>query len=147
MWLSTFKKKKKKLGLTNWLKKKKPKPWIHLLSQSAPKCRLKTQAKFYLSIIDDVIESIRELFLDEGLEDRLVDDLRHVSSISPHKSCPCWQSWAKPIICHGMYPSRESGGRVFWSAALGIEDDAVQSNGRPEEGQHQPLQLCAAASC
>lgn len=43
------------------------------------------QAKFYLSIIDDVIESIRELFLDEGLEDRLVDDLRHVSYVSPHK--------------------------------------------------------------
>lgn len=45
----------------------------------------KMQAKFYLSIIDDVIESIRELFLDEGLEDRLVDDLRHVSSISPRQ--------------------------------------------------------------
>uniref|UniRef100_H2UFH5 General transcription factor IIA, 1-like n=1 Tax=Takifugu rubripes TaxID=31033 RepID=H2UFH5_TAKRU len=35
-------------------------------------------AKVYLSIIDDVIESIRELFLDEGLEDRLVDHLRHL---------------------------------------------------------------------
>lgn len=34
-----------------------------------------------MSIIDDVIESIRELFLDEGLEDRLVDDLRHVSYV------------------------------------------------------------------
>lgn len=45
----------------------------------------KMQAKFYLSIIDDVIESIRELFLDEGLEDRLVDDLRHVGSISPRQ--------------------------------------------------------------
>lgn len=43
------------------------------------------QAKFYLSIIDDVIESIRELFLDEGLEDRLVDDLRQVSIVAPHK--------------------------------------------------------------
>lgn len=41
------------------------------------------QAKVYLSIIDDVIESIRELFLDEGLEDRLVDHLRHVSCVRP----------------------------------------------------------------
>ena len=29
--------------------------------------------------MDDVIESMRELFLDEGLEDRALDDLRHVS--------------------------------------------------------------------
>lgn len=63
----------------------KIKTWIHLLSQSVPKCLFKMQAKFYLSIIDDVIESIRELFLDEGLEDRLVDDLRHVSYVSPNK--------------------------------------------------------------
>lgn len=39
------------------------------------------QAKLYLSIIDDVIESMRELFLDEGLEDRVLDDLKHVSKI------------------------------------------------------------------
>lgn len=39
------------------------------------------QAKLYLSIIDDVIESMREIFLDEGLEDRVLDDLRHVSYI------------------------------------------------------------------
>lgn len=32
-----------------------------------------------MSIIDDVIENMRELFLDEGLEDRVLDDLRHVS--------------------------------------------------------------------
>ncbi|KAK7902176.1 hypothetical protein WMY93_018945 [Mugilogobius chulae] len=36
------------------------------------------QAKLYLSIIDDVIESMRELFLDEGIEDRVLDDLRHL---------------------------------------------------------------------
>uniref|UniRef100_A0A3Q1FPF8 General transcription factor IIA, 1-like n=1 Tax=Acanthochromis polyacanthus TaxID=80966 RepID=A0A3Q1FPF8_9TELE len=36
------------------------------------------QAKLYLSIIDDVIDSMRELFLDEGLEDRVLDDLRHL---------------------------------------------------------------------
>lgn len=36
---------------------------------------------------------------------------------------------------------------IFWSAALGIKDDAVESNGGPEEGQHKPLQLCAAAAC
>lgn len=39
------------------------------------------QAKLYLSIIDDVIENMRELFSDEGLEDRVLDDLRHVSYI------------------------------------------------------------------
>uniref|UniRef100_A0A3Q3VQE8 Uncharacterized protein n=1 Tax=Mola mola TaxID=94237 RepID=A0A3Q3VQE8_MOLML len=36
------------------------------------------QAKLYLSVIDDVIESMRELFLDEGLEDRVLNDLRHL---------------------------------------------------------------------
>ncbi|KAM9847520.1 TFIIA-alpha and beta-like factor [Aulostomus maculatus] len=35
-------------------------------------------AKLYLSIIDDVIENMRELFLDEGLEDRVLDDLKHL---------------------------------------------------------------------
>ncbi|KAM4729455.1 stonin-1 [Anableps anableps] len=35
-------------------------------------------AKLYLSIIDDVIDSMKELFLDEGLEDRVLDDLRHL---------------------------------------------------------------------
>ena len=39
-----------------------------------------------MSIIDDVIESMRELFLDEGLEDRALDELRHVSSIL-HNLC------------------------------------------------------------
>ncbi|XP_064789120.1 TFIIA-alpha and beta-like factor [Oncorhynchus masou masou] len=34
--------------------------------------------KLYLSIIDDVIESMREVFLDEGLEDRVLDDLRQL---------------------------------------------------------------------
>lgn len=37
------------------------------------------QAKLYLSVIDDVIESMRELFVEEGFEDRVLDDLRHVS--------------------------------------------------------------------
>lgn len=36
------------------------------------------QAKLYLSIIDDVIENMKELFQDEGLEDRVLDDLRQV---------------------------------------------------------------------
>uniref|UniRef100_A0A669F4V3 General transcription factor IIA, 1-like n=1 Tax=Oreochromis niloticus TaxID=8128 RepID=A0A669F4V3_ORENI len=39
---------------------------------------LKSSAKLYLSIIDDVIDSVRELFLDEGVEDRVLDDLRHL---------------------------------------------------------------------
>uniref|UniRef100_A0A3Q4H995 Uncharacterized protein n=1 Tax=Neolamprologus brichardi TaxID=32507 RepID=A0A3Q4H995_NEOBR len=41
------------------------------------------RAKLYLSIIDDVIDSVRELFLDEGVEDRVLDDLRHVSLNNP----------------------------------------------------------------
>ncbi|KAM4607486.1 TFIIA-alpha and beta-like factor [Polymixia lowei] len=34
--------------------------------------------KLYLSVIEDVIESMRDLFLDEGLEDRVLDDLRQL---------------------------------------------------------------------
>ncbi|XP_061602048.1 TFIIA-alpha and beta-like factor [Cololabis saira] len=41
-------------------------------------CNQQPQAKLYLSIIDDVMESMKELFLDEGLEDRVLDDLRHL---------------------------------------------------------------------
>lgn len=36
------------------------------------------QPKLYLSIIDDVIDSIRELFIDEGVEERVLDELRQV---------------------------------------------------------------------
>uniref|UniRef100_A0A3Q0SW25 Uncharacterized protein n=1 Tax=Amphilophus citrinellus TaxID=61819 RepID=A0A3Q0SW25_AMPCI len=46
-------------------------------------CCKQLQAKLYLSIIDDVIDSVRELFLDEGVEDRVLDDLRHVSLNNP----------------------------------------------------------------
>ncbi|XP_074502407.1 stonin-1-like isoform X2 [Sebastes fasciatus] len=49
-------------------------PQKHVTSWTRYHC----QAKLYLSIIDDVIESMRELFLDEGLEDRVLDDLRHL---------------------------------------------------------------------
>ncbi|XP_077585503.1 TFIIA-alpha and beta-like factor isoform X1 [Stigmatopora nigra] len=35
-------------------------------------------AKLYLSIIDDVVENMREVFLDEGLEDCILDDLRNL---------------------------------------------------------------------
>ncbi|XP_061693888.1 TFIIA-alpha and beta-like factor isoform X2 [Syngnathoides biaculeatus] len=35
-------------------------------------------AKLYLSIINDVIESMRELFLDEGIEDCILDNLRQL---------------------------------------------------------------------
>ncbi|XP_029377650.1 TFIIA-alpha and beta-like factor [Echeneis naucrates] len=35
-------------------------------------------AKLYLSIIDDVIESMKELFLEEGLEDCVLDELRRL---------------------------------------------------------------------
>ena len=38
-----------------------------------------SQAKLYMSIIEDVVESMRELILDEGLEDRVLDDLKRVS--------------------------------------------------------------------
>ncbi|MCJ8749005.1 hypothetical protein PDJAM_G00171140 [Pangasius djambal] len=34
--------------------------------------------KLYLSIIDDVIESVRELFIDEGVEERVLDELRQL---------------------------------------------------------------------
>lgn len=36
------------------------------------------QPKLYLSIIDDVIESVRELFIDEGVEERVLEELRQV---------------------------------------------------------------------
>ncbi|CAL8257624.1 unnamed protein product [Lota lota] len=35
-------------------------------------------AKLYMSIIEDVIEGMRELILDEGLEDRVLDDLKRI---------------------------------------------------------------------
>ncbi|CAL8285260.1 unnamed protein product [Arctogadus glacialis] len=35
-------------------------------------------AKLYMSIIEDVVESMRELILDEGLEDRVLDDLKRM---------------------------------------------------------------------
>uniref|UniRef100_A0A8C5CYR0 General transcription factor IIA, 1-like n=1 Tax=Gadus morhua TaxID=8049 RepID=A0A8C5CYR0_GADMO len=37
-----------------------------------------SQAKLYMSIIEDVVESMRELILDEGLEDRVLDDLKRM---------------------------------------------------------------------
>ncbi|KAK3523224.1 hypothetical protein QTP86_022944 [Hemibagrus guttatus] len=36
------------------------------------------QPKLYLSIIDDVIESVREVFTDEGVEERVIDELRQL---------------------------------------------------------------------
>ncbi|XP_078129863.1 stonin-1 [Sander vitreus] len=59
----------KSLGTANDIQ-----PQKHVTSWTRYHC----QAKLYLSIIYDVIESIRELFLDEGLEDRVLDDLRHL---------------------------------------------------------------------
>ncbi|XP_042357621.1 stonin-1 [Plectropomus leopardus] len=59
----------KSLGTANDIQ-----PQKHVTSWTRYHC----QAKLYLSIIDDVIESMRELFLDEGLEDRVLDDLRHL---------------------------------------------------------------------
>ncbi|XP_029305120.1 stonin-1 [Cottoperca gobio] len=61
--------KVKSLGTANDIQ-----PQKHVTSWTRYHC----QAKLYLSIIDDVIESMRELFLDEGLEDRVLDDLRHL---------------------------------------------------------------------
>ncbi|KAJ8347434.1 hypothetical protein AAFF_G00201170, partial [Aldrovandia affinis] len=34
--------------------------------------------KLYLSVIEDVIESMREVFLDEGVEERVLEDLRRL---------------------------------------------------------------------
>ncbi|XP_047459184.1 stonin-1 [Mugil cephalus] len=59
----------KSLGTVNDIQ-----PQKHVTSWTRYHC----QAKLYLSIIDDVIDSMRELFLDEGLEDRVLDDLRHL---------------------------------------------------------------------
>uniref|UniRef100_A0A8C9SVB3 Uncharacterized protein n=1 Tax=Scleropages formosus TaxID=113540 RepID=A0A8C9SVB3_SCLFO len=36
------------------------------------------QPKLYISVIDDVIESMREVFLDEGVEERVLEELRQV---------------------------------------------------------------------
>ncbi|CAG6017471.1 unnamed protein product [Menidia menidia] len=59
------------------------KKWIETESQrQSGFCVMLTNtgpvAKLYLSIIDDVIDSMKELFIDEGLEDRVLDDLRHL---------------------------------------------------------------------
>uniref|UniRef100_W5LLM1 Uncharacterized protein n=1 Tax=Astyanax mexicanus TaxID=7994 RepID=W5LLM1_ASTMX len=35
-----------------------------------------TLPKLYLSVIDDVMENVRELFLEEGIEEQVLDDLR-----------------------------------------------------------------------
>lgn len=43
--------------------------------------------------MDDVIDGMKELFLDEGLEDRVLDDLRHVSK-AENKSFQAQQSKA-----------------------------------------------------
>ncbi|XP_054456802.1 stonin-1 [Anoplopoma fimbria] len=59
----------KSLGTANDIQ-----PQKHVTSWTRYHC----QAKLYLSIIDDVIQSMRELFMDEGLEDRVLDDLRHL---------------------------------------------------------------------
>uniref|UniRef100_A0A8B9HFR1 General transcription factor IIA, 1-like n=1 Tax=Astyanax mexicanus TaxID=7994 RepID=A0A8B9HFR1_ASTMX len=40
-------------------------------------CRQNASApKLYLSVIDDVMENVRELFLEEGIEEQVLDDLR-----------------------------------------------------------------------
>ncbi|KAL4641221.1 stonin-1 [Arapaima gigas] len=36
------------------------------------------QPKLYISVIDDVIESVREVFLDEGVEERVLEELRQL---------------------------------------------------------------------
>ncbi|XP_023183377.1 stonin-1 [Xiphophorus maculatus] len=59
----------KSLGTVNDIQ-----PQKHVTSWTRYHC----QAKLYLSIMDDVIDGMKELFLDEGLEDRVLDDLRHL---------------------------------------------------------------------
>ncbi|KAF7662351.1 hypothetical protein LDENG_00237710 [Lucifuga dentata] len=76
----------KSLGTANDIQ-----PQKHVTSWTRYHC----QAKLYLSIIDDVIESVRELFLDEGLEDRVLDDLRHL-----------WES--KMMQCKAMEDFRKN---------------------------------------
>lgn len=98
------------------------------------------QAKLYLSVIDDVIESMRELFVEEGFEDRVLDDLRHVSL----NCCPIlWkqkktknraqQNFAEcvktKVKCAGLVRKcvleRKAESSVSCAAALGVKDDAV----------------------
>ncbi|XP_016523979.1 stonin-1 [Poecilia formosa] len=59
----------KSLGTVNDIQ-----PQKHVTSWTRYHC----QAKLYLSIMDDVIDSMKDFFLDEGLEDRVLDDLRHL---------------------------------------------------------------------
>ncbi|XP_034041554.1 stonin-1 [Thalassophryne amazonica] len=59
----------KSLGITNDIQ-----PQKHITSWTRYHC----QAKLYLSIIEDVIENMRELFLDEGLEDSILGHLKHL---------------------------------------------------------------------
>ncbi|XP_051508210.1 stonin-1 [Myxocyprinus asiaticus] len=49
-------------------------PQKHMSSRAYYHC----QPKLYLSIIDDVIESIRELFYDEGVDERVLDHLKQL---------------------------------------------------------------------
>uniref|UniRef100_A0A3B3RBA9 Uncharacterized protein n=1 Tax=Paramormyrops kingsleyae TaxID=1676925 RepID=A0A3B3RBA9_9TELE len=49
-----------------------------------------TVSKLYMSVIDDVIESVRELFQDEGIEDRVLEDLRQINSYFCQKVVLTW---------------------------------------------------------
>lgn len=40
------------------------------------------QPKLYRSIIEDVIESVREIFADEGVEEQVLKDLQKASSLN-----------------------------------------------------------------
>lgn len=46
-------------------------------------CVLSSQPKLYKSVIDDVINEVRELFLDEGVDEQVLLELKtvHLSSI------------------------------------------------------------------
>lgn len=73
------------------------------------------QAKLYLSIIDDVIESMRELFLDEGLEDRVLDDLKHVSKIN-HNPAPLERKKTVSIFIQDFSKVKSLSEGVYMSA-------------------------------
>nr|XP_055026614.1 TFIIA-alpha and beta-like factor [Misgurnus anguillicaudatus] len=49
-----------------------------MLSESIMLSNANTLAKLYLSIIDDVMESVREMFYDEGIDERVLENLRQL---------------------------------------------------------------------
>lgn len=104
------------------------------------------QPKLYLSIIEDVIDCTRELFLDEGLEDRVLDDLKQVSCI-PHPVLLKKKKMSWHVFRGEMLTGAGRCEPLCYRVALEVQVDAVKSDGRLQKEQHQLLQLHTAAPC